>query len=138
MGAMILVLHVLIAVALIGLVLFQHGRGADMGASFGSGSSQTVFGSQGSGDFLSHTTAILAAVFFVTSLGLAIVAKNAQDLPEILPGLEGVVIEQAQEIPVVVPQNDQSAESGLPAVAPSQENGTGSHDQLPVVDDSGK
>src|SRR5881409_1217576 len=62
--------HVLVAAALVGLVLLQHGKGADMGAAFGSGSSGSLFGSAGSANFLSRTTAILAAVFFASSLGL--------------------------------------------------------------------
>ena len=61
----------MVAIALVALVLLQHGKGADAGAAFGSGASQTVFGSQGSGSFLTRATAILATVFFVTSLILA-------------------------------------------------------------------
>ena len=72
----ILVVHILTAISIVGLILLQQGKGADMGASFGSGSSQTVFGAQGSGNVLSQGTAILAALFFVTSLGLAVYAKN--------------------------------------------------------------
>ena len=64
------VLHVLAAVCMIGLVLMQHGKGADVGAAFGSGSAGSLFGSTGAANFLSRTTAVLAAVFFATSLGL--------------------------------------------------------------------
>jgi preprotein translocase subunit SecG len=64
-------LHVLFAAGIVGLVLLQRGKGADAGAGFGAGASGTVFGSRGSGSFLSHMTAILAALFFVTSLTLA-------------------------------------------------------------------
>lgn len=71
MQTILLLIHVLIAIAVVGLVLLQHGKGADAGAAFGSGASQTVFGSQGSGSFLTRVTAILATVFFVTSLMLA-------------------------------------------------------------------
>ena len=67
---LLLVLHVLVAVAICGFVLLQHGKGADMGAAFGSGSSGSLFGAAGSANFLSRTTAILAAVFFASSLGL--------------------------------------------------------------------
>jgi preprotein translocase subunit SecG len=67
---LILVLHLLVAVSICGFVLLQHGKGADMGAAFGSGSSGSVFGAAGSANFLSRTTAILAAVFFLSSLGL--------------------------------------------------------------------
>jgi preprotein translocase subunit SecG len=66
----LLVLHLLVAVAICGFVLLQHGKGADMGAAFGSGSSGSLFGAAGSANFLSRTTAILAAVFFASSLGL--------------------------------------------------------------------
>ena len=66
----VLVLHVLTAVAVCGFVLLQHGKGADMGAAFGSGSSGSLFGAAGSANFLSRTTAILATVFFVTSVAL--------------------------------------------------------------------
>ena len=65
------VLHVLLAAGIIGLVLLQRGRGADAGAGFGAGASGTVFGSRGSASFLSRTTAVLATLFFVTSLGLS-------------------------------------------------------------------
>ena len=65
-----LVLHVLTALAVCGFVLLQHGKGADMGAAFGSGSSGSLFGAAGSANFLSRTTAILATVFFVTSVAL--------------------------------------------------------------------
>ena len=64
------VLQVVVAITLCGLILLQHGKGADMGAAFGSGSSGSLFGAAGSANFLSRTTAILAAVFFLTSLGL--------------------------------------------------------------------
>jgi preprotein translocase subunit SecG len=74
-----LVLHVLVAMALVGLVLIQHGKGADVGAAFGSGASGTVFGSQGVGSFLFKVTAGLALAFFVTSVSLsAMVAKQYQ------------------------------------------------------------
>ncbi|HEY9448002.1 MAG TPA: preprotein translocase subunit SecG [Burkholderiales bacterium] len=70
MEILILVIHVFAAVAIIGLVLLQHGKGADAGAAFGGGASGSVFGATGSANFLSRATAILAAVFFSTSLGL--------------------------------------------------------------------
>ncbi len=71
MSAFFHILQILIAVGLVVLVLIQHGKGADAGAAFGSGASGTVFGSQGSGNFLSRSTAILAALFFINSLVLA-------------------------------------------------------------------
>lgn len=68
--SLLLAAHVLVAIGICGFVLLQHGKGADMGAAFGSGSSGSLFGAAGSANFLSRTTAVLAAVFFVTSLGL--------------------------------------------------------------------
>ena len=70
MQTLVLVLHILAAVGIVVLVLLQHGKGADMGAAFGSGSAGSLFGSAGAANFLSRTTAVLAAVFFATSLGL--------------------------------------------------------------------
>ncbi|OGI45026.1 MAG: preprotein translocase subunit SecG [Candidatus Muproteobacteria bacterium RBG_16_65_31] len=71
MKELVLIIHILVAVALIGLVLVQHGKGADMGAAFGGGASATLFGARGSANFLTRLTAGLAAVFFITSLVLA-------------------------------------------------------------------
>lgn len=71
MYQLILTIHVLIAIAVVGLVLIQHGKGADIGASFGSGASNTVFGSQGTGGFLFRLTGGLALAFFVTSVSLS-------------------------------------------------------------------
>jgi len=69
-------LHVVIALVIIGLVLLQHGKGADMGSGFGGGSSGSLFGATGSANFLSRATAVLATLFFLTSLGLAYLATN--------------------------------------------------------------
>ncbi|MDR1350688.1 MAG: preprotein translocase subunit SecG [Zoogloeaceae bacterium] len=74
---LVLMIHILAALGVIGLVLMQHGKGADMGAAFGSGASGSLFGSSGSANFLSHSTAVLAAVFFLTSLGLAHLSFSA-------------------------------------------------------------
>jgi preprotein translocase subunit SecG len=73
---MAVVLHVLIALAIVGLVLLQHGKGADMGSGFGGGASSSLFGATGSANFLSRTTAVLATLFFVSSLALAYFAVN--------------------------------------------------------------
>ncbi|MBV6476218.1 MAG: preprotein translocase subunit SecG [Rhodocyclaceae bacterium] len=78
---LILTLHILVGAAVIGLVLLQHGKGADMGAAFGSGSSGSLFGASGSANFLSRTTAVLATVFFLTSLGLSYMATNRSQAP---------------------------------------------------------
>ena len=71
MRDVVLVIDIISAVALIGLILLQQGKGADIGAAFGSGASQTLFGSRGSANFLTRTTAVLGTVFFLSNLGLA-------------------------------------------------------------------
>ncbi len=68
--AITLTVHILVGLAVIGLVLLQHGKGADMGAAFGSGASGSLFGATGSANFLSRSTAVLATIFFITSLSL--------------------------------------------------------------------
>jgi len=78
MQTILLIAHVAVAIGLIGLVLIQHGKGADAGAAFGSGASATVFGAQGSGSFLTRTTAVLATLFFLLSLGLAYLSANRE------------------------------------------------------------
>ena len=76
MQTVILIIHVLLAVALIVLILVQHGKGADAGAAFGSGASSTVFGARGSATFLTKLTTGIALIFFVTSISLAYIASN--------------------------------------------------------------
>ena len=115
MYQVIIVVHVLLGLGVIGLVLMQQGKGADAGAAFGTGSSGTVFGAQGAASFLSRSTAILATLFFTTSLGLAVLSgnqgKNLSDLmstPEAvekdtlgIPVIEGVkTIENIPAVPV--------------------------------------
>ncbi len=92
---LVVVVHVVIAVALVGLVLIQQGKGADAGAAFGGGASQTVFGSQGSGNFLTRVTTILAIVFFVTSFSLAVFAKQRAEVA----GEAGIpVVEESDDL----------------------------------------
>src|SRR5690606_16503828 len=76
MESLIIIVHVVAAIAITGLVLLQQGKGAEMGASFGSGASQTLFGSTGSGNALTRFTSWMAVVFFATSLGLALIARQ--------------------------------------------------------------
>jgi len=96
MEKLILVVHVLTALSIIGLIMMQQGKGAEAGASFGGGASQTVFGSEGSGNFFTRATAILAALFFATSFGLAIVAKQQARVS----AAEGMpIVDQAAELP---------------------------------------
>src|SRR5688572_32870078 len=79
METLVLVIHVIAGLAIVGLVLIQHGKGADVGAAFGSGSAGSVFGSTGSANFLSRATAVLAVVFFLTSLGLTYFSSRQTD-----------------------------------------------------------
>ncbi|MBL8447991.1 MAG: preprotein translocase subunit SecG [Zoogloeaceae bacterium] len=90
---LVLVVHVVVGLGVIGLVLLQHGKGADMGAAFGSGASGSLFGATGSANFLSRTTAVLATVFFLTSLGLSYLAGAKPTAPKSV--MEGVSIPAA-------------------------------------------
>ncbi|MBI1423051.1 MAG: preprotein translocase subunit SecG [Gammaproteobacteria bacterium] len=90
----LLVVHVIIAVAMIGLILIQQGKGADAGAAFGSGASGTVFGARGSASFLSRATAILATLFFITSLSLAYLASTSAKSSSVM---EKVKTEQTEK-----------------------------------------
>ncbi len=80
MESIVIIIHVLAAISITALVLLQQGKGAEMGASFGSGASQTLFGSSGSGNVLTKSTTIFAIVFFITSLSLAVIARQSADL----------------------------------------------------------
>jgi len=105
----ILGLHVVVAVAVVALVLLQHGKGADVGAAFGSGASGSLFGATGSANFLSRATAVLATLFFLTSLGLAYVASNK-------PGTGSTVMESVKPAPAPAPEKAApKEESGAPA-----------------------
>ena len=75
----LLIIQIIVAIGIIGLVLVQHGKGADAGAAFGGGASGSVFGARGAGNFLSRTTAILALVFFLNSMGLAWLVSHRGD-----------------------------------------------------------
>ena len=103
MEVILLVIHVLIAAAIIALVLLQHGKGADMGASFGSGSSGSLFGASGSANFLSRSTAVLATVFFISSLVLTYVYahKSAPKgvLESVLKSAPAVPAEEKKDVP---------------------------------------
>ena len=105
--SLLLTIHILVAIALIGLVLMQHGKGADMGAAFGSGASGSLFGATGSANFLSRVTAVLATIFFVTSAFLTYQAANR-------PQSAGSVMQEPIESR---PLNDTPLESGKPTTA---------------------
>ena len=102
MELLILIAHVLIGAAVCGLVLLQHGKGADMGAAFGSGSAGSLFGASGSANFLSRTTAILAAIFFVTSLGLTYLGSNRTETKGVIERTKDVPA-QKKDTPATVP-----------------------------------
>ena len=114
MDQIILVVHLLGALAIIGLILLQQGKGADMGASFGAGASQTLFGSTGSGNALTKATAWLSVLFFATSFGLALLAKQrsapVDDLGiEIPPVVQEQVVDPVLDSDVPVVENDAPA-----------------------------
>src|SRR3970282_1572951 len=100
METLLLVIHVLAALALVGLVLLQHGKGADVGAAFGSGASGSLFGASGSANFLSRTTAVLAVIFFVTSLGLTFFSTRKTELKGVMATPPAA---PAQSLPAQIP-----------------------------------
>jgi preprotein translocase subunit SecG len=110
---MLTVVHVLMALAIIGLVLLQHGKGADMGSGFGGGASGSLFGATGSANFLSRTTAVLAAVFFVMSLALAYFATQG-------PREAGSVVDRA---PAAQSKKDEPAKPEAKAEKPPAPQG---------------
>ncbi len=113
-----LVVHTLIALAIIALVLLQRGKGADAGAAFGAGASGTVFGARGSGSFFSRMTAILATAFFVSSLTLAYISSQRATAPDSL--LEGgAPIEAETEQPAAPAEGEQLPD--MPALEPAGE-----------------
>ncbi len=123
MEPLIIALHILVSIAIVALILLQQGKGAEVGASFGSGGSQTLFGSTGSGNFLSHTTAILVAIFFVTSFGLSILAKNKSGAGHSDEGIpSAAVIEEhnkdVQQPAANTPAVEKTAPAGDAPVAP--------------------
>jgi preprotein translocase subunit SecG len=101
METIVIVVHVLASLAIIGLILLQQGKGAEMGASFGAGASQTLFGSQGSGNFFSRMTAFIAVVFFATSFALAVIAKEKSQV------VDDFGIPRVEETEVEVPEVEQ-------------------------------
>ena len=101
----VLIAHTLIAILIIVLVLLQRGKGADAGAAFGSGSSGTVFGAQGSSNFFSRTTAILAAAFFISSLSLAYLSSQQADIPDsLIETVIGSDVESTDDRELDIPQ----------------------------------
>ena len=117
---LLFVLQVLVAVALIGFILIQHGKGADAGAAFGSGSSSTVFGSQGSGGFMTKVTTVLVVIFLANSLALSyLAAQNIKSKPASLLDQPGAIQQQEaveQEMPAVTTEDKMGEDSDLPSV----------------------
>ncbi|HEX4985746.1 MAG TPA: preprotein translocase subunit SecG [Burkholderiales bacterium] len=124
METVILILHVLAALGVIGLVLLQHGKGADMGAAFGSGSAGSLFGSSGSANFLSRTTAVLAGVFFLTSLGLTYVSSHKNKSDGVMSTHQEAPVEPAKSVPV-------PTAPGVPSGAASQPAGDSKANEIP-------
>lgn len=116
--SLVLTVHVLAGLGVVGLVLMQHGKGADMGAAFGSGASGSLFGSSGSANFLSRLTAVLAGVFFMTSLGLSYLAGAKS--PAASSVMDGVVVPAVgvptvpAEAPLAAPASDGSKSKDIP------------------------
>ncbi|MFT7245252.1 MAG: preprotein translocase subunit SecG [Candidatus Azotimanducaceae bacterium] len=124
---LVLVVHVLASLAIIGLILIQQGKGAEMGSGFGSGSSSTVFGSGGAGNFLTKTTTTIAIAFFLTSFGLAYFAKQKSESVRTL-GIPAVV-QQAETAELPALDTDaEGVESELPVVEESAAESTTSSD----------
>jgi preprotein translocase subunit SecG len=113
---LIVVLQVLSALAIIGLVLVQHGKGADMGAAFGSGASGSLFGASGSSNFLSKSTAVAAAIFFASTLALAYFGTNRP-----AASVSGGVMERAAGAPAAAPATAPASNAGnaVPATTPA-------------------
>ncbi|MBI3222164.1 MAG: preprotein translocase subunit SecG [Nitrosomonadales bacterium] len=103
METIVWVVHVLTAVVLIGLVLMQHGKGADMGAAFGSGSAGSLFGSSGSANFLSRSTAVAATLFFITSLSLTYLYAHPAQRQGVMDKVDSVATPVVPAEPVVNP-----------------------------------
>jgi preprotein translocase subunit SecG len=122
MEQLILAAHLLIALAIIGLIMLQQGKGADMGASFGAGASQTLFGSDGSGNVLTKATAWLVVLFFASSFSLALlVNKRSAGADELDLAIPPAVEKKAaeEELPVLdnaAPASAAPAESDVPKV----------------------
>lgn len=117
MQTVLLVIHVLLALTVIGLVLLQHGKGADAGAAFGSGASATVFGARGTGSFLTRMTTLCAALFFVTSLGLAVMAAHRSNESASIAEQETQQAEQpAEPADEDLPAQDDDGASDVPQI----------------------
>ncbi|ANF59399.1 preprotein translocase subunit SecG [Halotalea alkalilenta] len=140
MQVITLLVHVLLAISLVALVLLQQGKGAEAGAAFGGGASQTVFGSRGSSSFLAKLTGVLAAVFFATSVGLAWYANNAGSVP--ISGIPDASLIERQHsgVPVLDDAPAQGLGSADPSEAPltAPEAAPSQNQNAPALDDQGQ
>lgn len=116
MQTALLIIHVLLALTVIALVLLQHGKGADAGAAFGSGASATVFGARGSGSFLTRMTTLCAALFFVTSLGLAVMAAHRSDESASVVEQETQAEQPAEPAEEDLPAQDDDGAADVPQI----------------------
>jgi preprotein translocase subunit SecG len=114
METIILIVHVLAAAGVIGLVLLQHGKGADMGAAFGSGASGSLFGVSGSSNFMSRATAVFVAIFFVTSLTLAYMSSHRADHSSVIKR-SGMLDLQKKPVVAPSPAKPDAAKPAAPA-----------------------
>ncbi|MBI3525713.1 MAG: preprotein translocase subunit SecG [Betaproteobacteria bacterium] len=113
---LVLTVHVMVGITVIGLVLIQHGKGADMGAAFGGGASGSLFGASGSANFMSRTTGVLAAIFFLTSLSLSYMATNRTKAPvSVMDSVKTQSAPSTQSAPAVPTPSTLPATSGAPA-----------------------
>lgn len=117
METLILIFHVLVGIGVVVLVLLQHGKGADMGAAFGSGSAGSLFGASGSANFLSRTTAILATIFFLTSLGLTYLGSQRSKPQGVL---DRAPAEQTKDPAKVPAAADKDVGVPKPSIVPNQ------------------
>jgi preprotein translocase subunit SecG len=108
----LLTVHIIAGLSVIGFVLIQHGKGADMGAAFGSGASGSLFGATGSANFLSRVTAVLAAVFFLTSLGLSYIATSRPKISGSV--MDSTPVQTAPVVPVQTPAVPDSKAKDIP------------------------
>jgi preprotein translocase subunit SecG len=120
LSGIVLVFHVLIAAGLCGLVLLQHGKGADMGAAFGSGASGSLFGASGSANFLSRSTAILATVFFLTSLGLTWFSVQKPHSTSVMDRMPAQQQPAAPVAPAVPPASSNTGSAPQPGTPPDE------------------
>lgn len=155
MYQVIIVIHILLGLSIIGLILMQQGKGADAGATFGGGASGSVFGAQGAASFLSRTTAILATMFFITSLGLAWINGNKggaavdfmgtpaveKEVPDLgLPDVDGANIKE--NLPPPLPESKEGvavpplvAEQPVGSTPPTAPNPALEQTVVPKVED---